>query len=66
METSGFGCCVTCRHLRRCFSALTVLNGAINALLKLEAAQELRFGGHVVLDTTQCYQPRRERKSGRA
>ena len=66
METSGFSRCTHCEHFRRCFPALIVLNGAINAMLKLEATGDLAFRGDLVLDTTRCYKPRKEKASGRA
>jgi len=66
METSGFGHCTKCRHMRECFAGLTMLNATLNALAKLEAAGDLRFPGNLVLDTTQCFEPRKDGRGGRA
>jgi hypothetical protein len=45
---------------------LTVLNAAINSLVKLEATGDLAFRGDLMLDTTRCYKSRQEQTSGRA
>jgi len=66
VETSGFSRCTRCSHFRQCFPALTVLNAAINSLVKLEATGDLAFRGDLMLDTTRCYTPRKEKASGRA
>jgi hypothetical protein len=52
--------------MRRCFAALAILNATLNALAKLEATGDLRLPAIMVLDTTACYQPRKEREVGRA